>query len=120
MTLERALFTVTSSPQTVSNSLNSVKLSGAAVSFDVARGWPQNQRRRSIKFTGKKTLISAARRTTEGEPAGEAATFMTWLDIFLLMDREKKMCEWQLIFEAGLFIVTIVKLHLNGNFGRRF
>lgn len=72
MTLERLLFTMTSSPPTVSNSLNSVKLSGAAVLFDVARGRPQNQRRGSIKFRGKKTLISAARGTIEGESAAAA------------------------------------------------
>lgn len=57
MTSERALFTMTSSPPTVCNSLISVKLSGAAVLFEVACGWPQNHRRGSMEFRGRRRLF---------------------------------------------------------------
>lgn len=86
MTLERVLFTMTSSPPTVCNSLNPVKLSGAAVLFDVARGRPQNQRRGSIKFWGRRRLflLHAGLLGANLQPLlfDEAATdsaFVTWL-----------------------------------------
>lgn len=108
---------MTSSPPTASSSLNSVKLS------------------RAVGFIWCGTRLAAESETQVDEVQGEKDAYFvlgdcicsrsslmrrllsrgSWIDFFPLMDR-RKMCEWQLILEGGLFIVKNLKLQWNWYF----